>query len=509
MKRRTNVISPVDSINTLVEQLQQTDSSVEDGEVVWVRLTQCLWVYRVNSGLVANGVTIVASLYGNGVWVRLDANSTAGVSQLNWFIDPVNGSDSNNGQTAATALKTDAERQRRVGPTPFWNAGAYHIRYLNDVPLNDVVVLAGVRAPNSQIFLHGSQVDHQGKATLFSGTIDLLTAQNPATNTPYAITANALPVSWSASGLIGQRVRMTSGAATGAISFPIKQLAGKQARFCDFRAFVNYTVPVNPNGFAVNATPALTDAFLVESLVVIPTLLVTVQAADNFSTNLGAPVIFDSLNLGSGDMLIDGGDTLDFDGCILTLFELEAVAAGYIASGCRITTSGTIPSGVFVGLFAGYADTQLTGTSTCQVELFANFMVQGARFVVSGHVDWARGAVFDSPGAGISLQSSSTFHGTTQGGVFTVWGSGNAGTAFEVRTNYVNYITGTVAGFTIAGANDFSIGGLTSISAYDQATRTYTATRTTSWANLAAAVGAGGFGGQVVDPISGGRIVVS
>jgi hypothetical protein len=69
MQRRTNVIRPVDSISTLVEQLQQTDSSVEDGEIVWVRSVEQLFLYRVNSGLVPNGLTIVGSLYGEGVWV--------------------------------------------------------------------------------------------------------------------------------------------------------------------------------------------------------------------------------------------------------------------------------------------------------------------------------------------------------------------------------------------------------------------------------------------------------
>jgi fibronectin-binding autotransporter adhesin len=69
MQRRGNVVSPVDSISTLVEMLQSTDSSVGDGETCWVRSTQQLFLYRVNSGLVPNGTTVVASLYGAGVWV--------------------------------------------------------------------------------------------------------------------------------------------------------------------------------------------------------------------------------------------------------------------------------------------------------------------------------------------------------------------------------------------------------------------------------------------------------
>jgi hypothetical protein len=69
MQRRGNVVSPVDSISTLAEMLQSSDSSVDDGETVWVRSTQQLFLYRLNSGLVPNGTTVVASLYGAGVWV--------------------------------------------------------------------------------------------------------------------------------------------------------------------------------------------------------------------------------------------------------------------------------------------------------------------------------------------------------------------------------------------------------------------------------------------------------
>jgi fibronectin-binding autotransporter adhesin len=69
MQRRGNVVSPVDTISSLVEMLQSTDSSVGDGETCWVRSTQQLFLYRLNSGLVPNGTTVVASLYGAGVWV--------------------------------------------------------------------------------------------------------------------------------------------------------------------------------------------------------------------------------------------------------------------------------------------------------------------------------------------------------------------------------------------------------------------------------------------------------
>jgi hypothetical protein len=83
MKRRGNVISPIDSINSIVEMLQQTDYTVEDGETVWVRSTQAMYVYRVNSGLVPDGANVIASLYGNGVWEKLNVSAAASLGPFN------------------------------------------------------------------------------------------------------------------------------------------------------------------------------------------------------------------------------------------------------------------------------------------------------------------------------------------------------------------------------------------------------------------------------------------
>jgi hypothetical protein len=110
MKRRGNVISPIDSINTVVEMLQQTDYTVEDGETVWVRSTQAMYVYRVNSGLVPDGTTVIASIYGNGVWQKLNV-APAGGSSLGPFNTVAQGSvgsgrllDVNSSQLAALTI---------------------------------------------------------------------------------------------------------------------------------------------------------------------------------------------------------------------------------------------------------------------------------------------------------------------------------------------------------------------------------------------------------------------
>jgi hypothetical protein len=86
MKRRGNVISPIDTINTLQEMLVGTDFTVEDGELVYVRLTQQWFVYRVNSGLVVDGINVIAPAYGNGVWELLNigpGGANAGLGPFN------------------------------------------------------------------------------------------------------------------------------------------------------------------------------------------------------------------------------------------------------------------------------------------------------------------------------------------------------------------------------------------------------------------------------------------
>jgi hypothetical protein len=521
LKRRTNLPSPVDSINTLVEQLQQTDSSVEDGEVVWVRSTQCLWVYRINSGLVANGADIVASLYGNGVWVRLTGQGTAAMAQLNWYIDPVNGSDSNNGQTPATALKSDAERQRRMGPTPIWDGGqalggasltaaAYHIFYLNDLPLTDPVNIAGFRALNAAIFLHGSATPGQGKSILFSGTIDALDTldRTAGVNRSWQITSNALPVSWTASGLIGKRVRLTSGN-VGAKSFPIKDLGAKKARMCQFLGVNTYTQP-----FTVSTTiapPALTNTFVVEQLTKIPQFLWSIVDVDagTFNTSF-QPNVIESLEIGTtGDMNLVGTDTVIFDGCIVAMFETTDGGPFVTFASVRQTVLSIPGPWAQWSVFAGYCDAGtnwgLGPTQATYIFVDKDFMFQGVQGVIQAFAQLNDFASFDSPSAAVEV------FGTRVQFLKTFWGQGAA--TFGIRFfggAHASYAGGGVAVFNVASAgSNMSFAGRTSVEPFDPTVPAFLAARATTFANLTAAIGAGGFGGHIVDVVGDTAFVVS
>jgi hypothetical protein len=73
LNRRGNLLNPLDTANTSGEMLVATDSSVQDGELCYVRSEVAngpVFAYRVNSGLVPDNVNIFRALYGPGVWQR-------------------------------------------------------------------------------------------------------------------------------------------------------------------------------------------------------------------------------------------------------------------------------------------------------------------------------------------------------------------------------------------------------------------------------------------------------
>jgi hypothetical protein len=78
MRRLTNVPAPVDTVNTLQEMLVGSDYTTEDGELVWCRSEQTLFVYRRGSSLTPDGVDVFQALYGDGVWLRLNVGTGTG-----------------------------------------------------------------------------------------------------------------------------------------------------------------------------------------------------------------------------------------------------------------------------------------------------------------------------------------------------------------------------------------------------------------------------------------------
>jgi len=445
VKRRTNVPSPVDSLVTQVEQLQQTDSSVEDGETVWVRSTQCLWVYRVNSGLTPNGTDVVAALYGNGVWVR--SNLTLGAAgdllQTSWFIDPVNGNDTNSGATLALALKTDAERQRRWGPSTRLVAPTT-VTYASSPPSTDKV--------NYDVaYLDGASLTVQGTPTIVKPNITLsaVTTLDRATQTPWDITGGTLGAAD-----VGLMVRINQGARVNNYAAICKDLGGNKVRIAPFGNLdIANTVTL---GYPfVQVVPQVND---VVDVIDVPTLtvgLLSFRAGTNSMFAAGPPfingVLFDSVRLdgaGSGAntlmgtvelhganafyrqsilkqvRLIGGGGQWMAGGLIAGLLQVQSVYSSNGGPFCSLLGFGTLAGSL--GVFTVQRGASCVLGGDC---LFQNFSIFTFGMLYGEFV-----SVFDRSGANLAVQAIA-------GGVYRsrvlltsdlLWGDGNAGVGVRI-----------------------------------------------------------------------------
>ncbi len=521
MRRFQHSLTPVDTINGIGETLFHSDHDVVDGERVWVRSVGCEFVYRRGSGLVANGSFIIASAFGDGVWVRsTDTSDVSWLAQLTWYIDPTNGDDENSGIDASHPIKTDFERQMRMRPGPEWFAGEYHLYYLNDVPATDPVRITGQRNRSSTIFLHGSATAGHGVApALYTNTVDAHTDYDRATNVPVDITSNALPVSWTASGLLNKRFRQTTGPNVGAMGWIVKDLGAKAARTSQWSIQDTFTGGIDPNiALAVPPTPTNTETIVVEDLTAIDQLLIGVQATDDESVNHeGFGVVAESLAIGIAPggwgLQVLNGDCALFEGCDIN-FILGSTGPSGNATFVNCKLRAPWFYGQQASCWGGYA----IGSPVVYngfVNFDCDFMSQGADVsVLAGRVTIGTMCVFDSASLGLSVAGGQV---RVRPGVWVgkvnelLWGAGNTtygvgvdpgcelGMSATAQTN--STLTGTSGNILIAGA--------ATANAWDTGTSTFIApARAASWANLVAAVGAGGFDNNMVSPASGAAITL-
>lgn len=134
------------------------------------------------------------------------------MSNAAWFIDPVNGSDTNDGLTAATAIRslhgTGGLKQR------WWQAYIMQntvVNVLGNIPISDVgswsfTPLAGLAPGVTFLGSLGPTTGAGGAAvdnTLYTGTVTAVAVPaNAPTADNYQVTDAAIPVSYTASGLM-------------------------------------------------------------------------------------------------------------------------------------------------------------------------------------------------------------------------------------------------------------------------------------------------------------------
>ena len=121
-------------------------------------------------------------------------------------------------------------------------------------------------------------------------------------------------------------------------------------------------------------------------------------------------------------------------------------------------------------------------------------------------MDWTAGPAISIRAEGV------VYLGVVNGGVGRLWGTSAVAGTYAVQIHSGKLVLGTAGGTapTIVGAltatQDFRVRGQVAGPAFDTTTNLWTipgVNRAYTWANLALAVAAVGFGGNAVDPTSG------
>jgi hypothetical protein len=368
------------------------------------------------------------------------------LTQTAWFVDSVNGKDTNNGLTSATAIRSLVELSRR------WEG-----RVFNPSIGSVTVTLAGSFATEVLAWLgvrNDIPITVQAAATLQgSGVVSAFTAlAAPATDAK--LTDATTPTNWAAH--VGRRIRLTSGADAGSYAWVLKDLGGNQARVSQF---------INPTTLAA-VSPGIGVTFAIE------TLDVPIGGLNCFSSgtgtvtikNVGIATLASTTNL----MFAAGGNPTAFviegarlhTNSFLTSFSDSAFRMVACSNASQIFTGkGSVAN------FLGHA---AFATINCQQGgdvRFANvascFQAARISIALAGYVDTsAIIAIFDLTGAGtscIGIDTSSSMD------IFaTIMGINNTNTGPGVQIRSGGKLTWSSAGVipTItATGGDLIIGG--------------------------------------------------
>ena len=184
-------------------------------------------------------------------WLSLDTVNQQALSKGFWSIDEAAGQDENDGWGATEAaadahpLKTMAELNRRIFGANY--AGTVVFHQLSTITTLTTLTNAKTRDGNGFIIWKGK------KTVIFTGNIGVFTAANPAGAAGTQITIPGLPVSFTASGLVGFMIESTNEARLAWIQ---KDMGAKTARITvpsdvDVTTFNTGTVQVFANGEAI------------------------------------------------------------------------------------------------------------------------------------------------------------------------------------------------------------------------------------------------------------------
>ena len=203
------------------------DSAMGEGAVAYVSTVRSYWQKLKNVSATVDGITIVPTKSGDGVWVRLFIANQTWATTTTWYVDSVNGNDENTGSSAGSALKTVAEFARRLR---FMNrATTYTLQVDGDVSAKDSLFMkidllgSGVRP---SLYVKGR------KNVVSNGTLSAGNTSDPQADIvtyPAGKQASITDDSGRA-WTLGQVVYFTSGNANNGCCFVMRDLGGGTAR---------------------------------------------------------------------------------------------------------------------------------------------------------------------------------------------------------------------------------------------------------------------------------------
>jgi len=383
----------------------------------------------------------------------LGVGNVASRAQTVWFIDPVAGSDANDGLTAGTAIQHDAERQRRVGT--IWNIVAdTTVTYLNNVPATDPCIFNFILGSAGVLRITGVATTTY---TSPGGGFSAVTNLNRATQTASAITEAGL-----GAGRTGQRIRATSGASTGAIAWLDR----------DFGGGVYRTSPWTTMSFAANPLPftptpvnvAAGNTFVVESLTTIGYLTlnnISAQYGGAASVN-GTQIVLQNVYLTQSDIpisMLPIGTVTNAPvayGCRMHPPFNANLCGCFIDTGVVIAAAPSSPS-FFACLVRGRPSVQSGATLFVDYDtLFSQSGNDGIRVRYNGVLRVATMAVFDAGADGLLIEDGNVRAAALFSGNDLIWGTGSTGVGMRVRSGGKTMYTTKP---TVTGASDANVGG--------------------------------------------------
>jgi hypothetical protein len=460
-----------------------------------------------------------------------------------WFIDASTGNDANSGTTAATALRTHAELEKRINaggklltpPPDLSGLRITTVNILTDLPDTDPINLDGVVLGKDTYLLYKGGI----ASTDRTGTFTDVVAMNPASNQPFEVKDTAMSGAWQDD--LGRRIRITAGARNNTIMWVAKDLGGNRARVSNpsiVKALVGAPFG-DPYGLDQQA-PEPGDSYAVETLRKVSLGVVHVKSQGSTNSISSIPVI--ALHeLEIRDESKGGGIASIF--CERAVLAMHSCRMMPLLEGFNWVTGGFVNCFVNLGLVAKGSPTTLFHGGLVGVKAVSppGGFFGGIQCLGGGAVILADDVMLQDVGMrgqNLIIEAASVFdsatssvapggHGVFAGGialgayiggtvsltsVFSsapprLWGSGNAGVGVEIGPGaQLAYRTGTFPTITGHGG-DFTLAGATSGRAWDDAAGAYTIGRTTTWANLATTVASGGFGGNAHNPMRDAHVV--